>query len=90
MKYIQHAHKCKHDGFMYMRDAMELITLPRPGGDHDCLIQIPLGQSLYDMRVQLQKRMVTVNDIKSMLQQLLWALEYLHTFCRLVHTGTTP
>lgn len=70
-----------------MRDALDLITLPRPGGDHDCLVQTPLGQSLHDYQVSLGTKPVNLASLKYMLQQLFWGLEYLHNHCRLVHTG---
>lgn len=81
--------KHSHRGFPFVRTALDNLKIPRIGGDHDCLIQQPMWGSLLDLLDG-----DTVNNglpekaLKIVLKNVLSALDYLHTECNLIHTGT--
>lgn len=78
----------EHLGREYVRGVLDTFTLPRDGGDHQCLVQTPLWWSLEELLAVLPNCEMNELMIKSVAEQLLVALDYLHTECKLVHTGT--
>ena len=38
-----------HPGYPYVRGTLEMFTIPRPGGDHKCLVQMPMWDSFKDL-----------------------------------------
>lgn len=76
-----------HPGYSHIRTALETFTIPRIGGDHTCLVQKPMWESFKDLRYRLPNGLFTEQLLKGSLKQLFLALEYLHTECKLVHTG---
>lgn len=86
---IQQANK-KHPGAEYVRSMIDTMLIPRSGGDHQCLIQQPLWDSLHDLRRRRDTPCFTEELLKLTLVQIFHALDFLHTECRLVHTGKPP
>jgi serine/threonine protein kinase len=76
-----------HPGHNYVRPALETFTIDRPGGDHQCLVQTPLWDSWKDLLRRNPAGRFSDALLKGSLQNLLLALDYLHTECKLVHTG---
>lgn len=85
--YKQLSRPSQHPGRGHVRDALDIFTLPRPGGDHQCLVQTPLWESLHDLHFIMPEGRMDETILKSALRQMLLALDYLHTECKLVHTG---
>lgn len=85
--YQQLSKPSQHHGRKHVRDVLDTFTLPRPGGDHQCLVQKPLWESLQDLHNVMPNARLEVNILKSAIKQMLLALDYLHTECKLVHTG---
>ncbi|TVY53333.1 Serine/threonine-protein kinase SRPK [Lachnellula cervina] len=75
-----------HPGYSHIRTALETFTIPRPGGDHICLVQEPMGLSHSDVTEYLPDGLFTENILGGCLSELFKALDYLHTECKLVHT----
>ncbi|KAF7896477.1 hypothetical protein EAF00_006491 [Botryotinia globosa] len=75
-----------HPGYAHIRTALETFTIPRPGGDHICLVQKPMWESFRDLRHRIPNGLFTEVLLKGALKQLFLALDYLHTECKLVHT----
>ncbi|KAF4634318.1 hypothetical protein G7Y89_g3796 [Cudoniella acicularis] len=75
-----------HPGYSHVRTALETFVIPRPGGDHTCLVQKPMWESFRDLRYRLPNGLFTEELLKGSLKQLFMALDYLHTECKLVHT----
>ncbi|CAG8139920.1 unnamed protein product [Penicillium salamii] len=84
--YQQLSKPSQHHGRKHVRDVLDTFTLPRPGGDHQCLVQKPLWESLQDLHNVMPNARLEVNILKSAIKQMLLALDYLHTECKLVHT----
>jgi serine/threonine protein kinase len=79
---------CKsHPRYSCIRTALESFTLHRPEGDHTCLVQTPMWESLKDLLRRNPTHHFNEELLKGTLQYVLSSLDYLHTKCRLVHTG---
>lgn len=76
-----------HPGYSHVRTALETFIIPRPGGDHICLVQKPVWESFKDLKYRLPDGLFTEELLESSLKQLFLELDYLHTERRLVHTG---
>ncbi|KAF7563996.1 hypothetical protein G7046_g120 [Stylonectria norvegica] len=77
-----------HPGIRHVRTALDKFTLESPdGGKHECLVQQPMWDSWKDLLHRNQSRRFSEPLLKAGLMQLLLGLDYLHTECKLVHTG---
>jgi len=79
-----------HPGYRYVRTALDTFPIERPGGEHQCLVQRPMWDSWKDLLRRNPSGRFSDVLLEGGLQHLLRALDYLHTQCRLVHTGTSP
>ncbi|KAL1876455.1 hypothetical protein Daus18300_002699 [Diaporthe australafricana] len=76
-----------HAGYPYVRTALDIFALRHPGGaEHHCLVQKPMWDSWKDLLRRNPTHRFTEPLLKAGLKQLLLALDYLHTECKLVHT----
>ncbi|KAF5868518.1 putative protein kinase domain-containing protein [Botrytis fragariae] len=75
-----------HPGYSHIKIALETFTIPRPNGDHICLVQKSMWESFKDLRYRISNGLFTDVHLKGALKQLFLALDYLHTECKLVHT----
>ncbi|KAG4428245.1 hypothetical protein IFR05_016273 [Cadophora sp. M221] len=75
-----------HPGYKFVREALELIKIPRPGGEHACLVQKPMWESMESLRDQLPDGVLSEELLRCTLRLLFLALDYMHTECNLVHT----
>jgi serine/threonine protein kinase len=76
-----------HPGYAHVRRALDIFTIPRPGGGHHCLVQKPMWESFRDLLYRNSNHRFTEDLLKIGLMQVFLALDYLHTECKLVHTG---
>ena len=77
-----------HIGKRFVRTALASFMIPRAGGDHHCLVHIPLWGSLRDMIARSPDRdRFTEPLLRATLYRLFKALDYLHTDRKIVHTG---
>lgn len=77
----------QHPGRPHIRQALDIFTIPRPGGDHQCLVQKPMWESFRDLLYCNPNHRFSEDLLKAGLMQIFLALDYLHTECKLVHTG---
>ncbi|KAI1135858.1 kinase domain protein [Hypoxylon sp. FL0543] len=75
-----------HPGSGHVAAALDTFVLPRPGGDHCCLVQKPMWDSWQDLLLRNPANRFTDDLLKAGLKQLFLALDFLHTECRIVHT----
>ncbi|GKZ39641.1 hypothetical protein AbraIFM66950_000802 [Aspergillus brasiliensis] len=75
-----------HPGYSYVRAALDTFTIPRPGGDHPCLVQQPMWDSFHDLLFRNPRRRFTEDLLRCGLMQVFLALDYLHSECKVVHT----
>lgn len=76
-----------HPGYRHVRTALDLFQLHRPGGDHSCLVQRPMWESWKDLLRRNGSGRFSEPLLKAGLKHLFMALDYLHSECKLVHTG---
>ncbi|KAH6622413.1 CMGC protein kinase [Boeremia exigua] len=76
----------KHWGYQHIRTAQNTFKIARPGGDHLCLVQEPMGDSLSFFQSRIANRRFSVELLRMSLVKLFLALDYLHNECKLVHT----
>lgn len=76
-----------HPGYAHVRTALDAFTIPRLGSLHHCLVQKPMWESFRDLLYRNPEHRFTEDLLKAGLVQVFLALDYLHTECKLVHTG---
>ncbi|KAI9368649.1 kinase-like domain-containing protein [Aspergillus egyptiacus] len=76
----------QHPGYAHIRKALDIFTIPRSGGYHQCLAQKPMWESFRDLLYRNPHHRFTEDLLKAGLMQIFLALDYLHTECKLVHT----
>lgn len=76
-----------HPGYAHVRTALDIFTIHRSGGDHQCLVQKPMWESFSDLLYRNPAHRFTEELLRAGLIQVFLALDYLHTECKLVHTG---
>lgn len=79
----------RHPGHAHIRKALDIFTISSSGGNHSCLVQNPMWESFRDLLHRNPIHRFTEDLLKSGLMQIFLALDYLHTECKLVHTGKT-
>ncbi|PWY95934.1 kinase domain protein [Aspergillus sclerotioniger CBS 115572] len=78
--------KPSHPGYPYVRTALDTFTIPRSGGNHGVLVQKPMWESFRHLQYRNPSHRFSEDLLRMGLVQVLMALDYLHTECRLVHT----
>lgn len=76
-----------HPGYEYVRTAVDSFTIQRQNGDHRCLVQKPMWDSFKDLLNRNPTHRFTEELLRTGLTQVFLALSYLHSECKLVHTG---
>lgn len=77
-----------HPGFRHVRTALDAFMIPRAGGPHRCIVQKPLWESFRDLMERNPSHRFSEELLKAGLHRTLLALDYLHTVCHVIHTGT--
>lgn len=76
----------KHPGRNFVRKLLDHFYIQGPHG-HVCLVHEPLGMSA-DVLVKMSPgQVMSLDDMKPGIRQLLVALDFLHSECHIVHTG---
>ncbi|PWY84820.1 kinase-like protein [Aspergillus heteromorphus CBS 117.55] len=71
---------------IYKHLNQDAFTIPRPGGDHPCLVQKPMWESFRDLLYRNPSHRFTEDLLRFGLMQVFLALDYLHTECKVIHT----
>lgn len=85
---LEHLAACRtdHPGKQLVRNMIDSFEITGPKGSHQCVVQDPLLTSLLHFQATLNPMSLTEALIKGALQQLLLALDFLHTEAHVVHT----
>ena len=79
--------KTQHPGRDLVRKMIENFELSGPSGTHQCIVYEPLLTSLLHFQATLDAKSLPEDLLKGALQQLLEALNYLHSEANVIHTG---
>ena len=77
----------EHAGRAFVNTITDYFQLEGEKGNHLCLVQRPLGESLSDYQTRIEGGKIPEDKIRYILRNILSALDYLHTCCSIVHTG---
>jgi serine/threonine-protein kinase SRPK3 len=76
-----------HEGLAFLRIPIDDFKLLGPGGTHTCLVYEPMRETLFRFQQRTPQGRIPLPLLKLFTYCLLQALDYLHTDCRLIHTG---
>lgn len=79
--------KTNHPGSSLVRKMIEEFEITGPSGSHQCIVYEPLLTSLLHFQATLKPQSLPEDLLKGALQQLLLALDYLHSEAHVIHTG---
>ena len=85
-KRIQGASRC-HPGRRYVRLLLDSFDINGPEDKHRCLVHLPLWESVLDFLHRNPVRRLPPAILAVTLHRLFLALDYLHTECKVIHTG---
>lgn len=77
----------RHSGSLFVRTALDVFEIKGQESIHQCLVYKPLGMSLSRLRSHCPSRKFPEQLLKPALIHLLFALDFLHTEAKMVHTG---
>lgn len=77
-----------HHGRFFVRNLLDHFILEGPFHRHMCLVFEPLREPLWITKSRFNKNTFPPEILKIVIQMLLQGLDYLHTCCNVVHTGT--
>lgn len=77
----------KHPGRNAVRSLLDHFDVDGPDGRHRCLVHPPLWESVLTFLHRNPVRRLPVPVLAFILKRLFLALDFLHTECKIVHTG---
>ena len=77
----------QHKGWPFVRKLLDSFSVQGISGNHVCLVFEPLRESLGKYCQRWQGHVMPPEIFKIILQEILQALDYLHTECHIIHTG---
>ncbi|KAG8883022.1 oligosaccharyl transferase stt3 subunit [Tulasnella sp. 332] len=80
-----------HPGFEHVLNLEESFDFPSPDGSmRKCIVTEVLGPSVVAFRTASDRVNLPVDIVKQITLQLLFALNYLHQYCDVIHTDIQP
>ncbi|EME78805.1 serine/threonine kinase [Pseudocercospora fijiensis CIRAD86] len=89
VKMYQYLSTCKtasHPGSSCIRTAFETFEIPRSGGPHHGIVQIPLWDSIENLVARNGTHQASAELLKPLSRYVFLALDYIHTECHVIHT----
>lgn len=77
-----------HPGREAVRTLLDLFEVVGPMDTHKCLVHPPLWESMRSFLYRNPIRRLPKPVLAFVLQRVFLALDYLHTECNIIHTGT--
>jgi hypothetical protein len=66
---------------------MDIFDINGPEGKHQCIVHEPLLTSLLHFQATFNPPRLSEDLVRGAVQQLLFALDFLHTEAHVIHTG---
>ena len=77
-----------HPGFAFVRKLYDSFEIEGPKGRHMCLVHEPMKMDLATFNQMCRGELrLPVYLVKALIENMLLALDYLHSECHLIHTG---
>lgn len=77
----------KHRGHQYVRSLHDTFDISGPDDKHRCLVHPPLWESMLAFLFKNPIQRLPTPMLAITLERLFLALDYLHTECKIIHTG---
>lgn len=77
----------QHKGWHFIRKLCDSFALQGTSGTHSCLVLEALREPLWLYRRRYVGGVIPPDILKILVQMILHALDYLHSECRVIHTG---
>ena len=92
IKVLEHLSNIKtdHPGRGSVRTMLDNFEVTGPKGTCQCVVHEPLLTSVLHLQAGLDPPSLPEDLLKGLLQQVLLALDYLHTEANVIHTGLSP
>jgi serine/threonine-protein kinase SRPK3 len=78
-----------HHGRHFVRTLLDSFSLQGPDCMHSCLVFQPLREPLWMTQTRFKTGTIPPEILKVVLHMILHGLDYLHTECQVIHTGTS-
>ena len=78
---------CRHGGWEFVRQLRDSFAIRGVSGAHVCLVFEPLREPLLFYKRRFRDGVIPSAFLKIMIQMILQGLDYLHSECRVIHTG---
>lgn len=76
-----------HRGRVMLRTCLDDFEVTGPAGKHVCLVYEPMREPLWILQRRFVDRKLPLPIAKAYIYFLLVGLDYLHSDCKIVHTG---
>lgn len=79
-----------HPGLLFTRLADDIFEIHGPSGRHYCIAMKPQGVSVRTLQDFFPDGKLPKLPVKSLIHRLLFAINWLHADCHIIHTDITP
>lgn len=79
--------RAPHDGRHFIRALLDSFILRGSYENHICLVFEPLREPLWIFKRRFEGNTIPSEILKVMVEMMLLGLDYLHTECKIIHTG---
>ena len=69
---------------------LDEFTLNGPNGNHVCMVFEVLGHNLLKLIIRSEYKGIPLQNVKTIMKQVLQGLHYLHAKCQIIHTDIKP
>lgn len=78
-----------HPGRPAIRSLLDRFFVDGPDDTHQCLVHVPLWENVWTFLHRNPIQRLPTPVLAIVLQRVFLALDYLHTECHIIHTGTS-